>query len=1093
MYQFFSLSISVPMRFLRSRSGDAKKKVATATATAYAAGAGGNNTNINTNENKNSKNTNNTNHRQNKSKSKNKNKNAKQQQPSLVTTTRSAPRTNNTSAKQQHQHQLTSSSFDPHKSQSQASLSSPKDTSNGEQPYLTDYSMETLSLLPAPPPPPETRPTLAPIATTAMKSSSSSSLSLKKGVRFLKQRSNSSASSSSRESNSGSRRRRRRKDGNNRRRNSNTPSEDEGEGEGGNSRNRKIHLGRNRKVVYKMQGFDDNSPPSYSHEENTANATNSISSDEERDMVIAGVMTGRKKQRSSSSSSSSSSNSNSNKKERNGLKQQYELLQNNKEKESTASSASASIITPRKNTKTTTITTNSSSSFSPTSVLARISSDGWEEEVEVEENYTKIDDNNKTAATTTTNSNKKNPQRKNHHRTSSSTRMTVLSSAAADDDEDDCDNCSRSTIRTAYSNSSTHGGNTTYTAGTDDGTAIVSRVHLDDDLGGVLHRLFFDESVYTGNSNGNENENDNGGNDDDCTASGHTRTNHTSRTITSYSDSGGSCCSSSSSSPSSSCTGSSSSSSSSSSTVSASSFSSRSSTNVNETSSTLLLSRPDGGGTHYIKNNTNTESSSDTEESALGVLMSTLIKSSSPSKNTNAIKNTIPQEEIGLQRSSPSMISSANNKAHSLDLVAKLLSGKVAEIIFDASSIVSCGIQTANHVSDALQQSTYLKKVTFSGTWWSSSSSSSSKKKKKQVQQQRLSEVVLKTLLAGLQRNTSVHALVIKDNSNVDRLLGSIVGRFVKTNIRMGRFEVSNCKFYGSGFHLLMLSVQHSTSIRQLCLNSCPNLSGTDIDTVSVTIAYKQLQSVQLSNINLHRLELDTIVFLLQNIQRTATLKELDFSKNRLGDVPRIITLLSLCLSGIDIGTNSIDDNNNIGNNNKSTVKQYPHHIEHLKLIDCRISRSSDLKQITKSLLLDGQVITTLDLSHNKFGDDGAKLCQKLLVNNPKIVMFNMVGCDVTSQKRVKVIADQLRYNNSFLQKIGFSSNVSLAILDSVSTIENVFGGGNGDGGLTTKDISNDNDDASTVGSTPSSTNNSCSTMTAPSSSIVQRITCARF
>ena len=86
------------------------------------------------------------------------------------------------------------------------------------------------------------------------------------------------------------------------------------------------------------------------------------------------------------------------------------------------------------------------------------------------------------------------------------------------------------------------------------------------------------------------------------------------------------------------------------------------------------------------------------------------------------------------------------------------------------------------------------------------------------------------------------------------------------------------------------------------------------------------------------------------------------------------------------------------------------------------------------------QVLTSLDLSKNKFGDDGCRYLLKLCrEKGTSIRNLGMVGCNV-SVKNLKLLSDQLRCNNSILQTIGFSSDVSLAILDSVVTVENMLG-----------------------------------------------------
>jgi len=196
--------------------------------------------------------------------------------------------------------------------------------------------------------------------------------------------------------------------------------------------------------------------------------------------------------------------------------------------------------------------------------------------------------------------------------------------------------------------------------------------------------------------------------------------------------------------------------------------------------------------------------------------------------------------------------------------------------------------------------------------------------------------------------------------------------------------------------------------------------------------------------------------------------------------------MLAQCLAGDPIHAKDMGNvkkpPNNMNNNNMNMSSNQHPHIERLTLVDCGITRTSCVKTLTNALSEQPQsqqkssmipkVLTTLDVSRNKFGDGGAKLLQKLTETNPKITSLGMVGCNVNNATYLKTMADRLRYNNSFLQKMGFSSNVSLAILDSVSTMEHVFGSGSGSGS-TSK--------TTTAATLSSSTTTTTTTTTTPS------------
>jgi len=369
-----------------------------------------------------------------------------------------------------------------------------------------------------------------------------------------------------------------------------------------------------------------------------------------------------------------------------------------------------------------------------------------------------------------------------------------------------------------------------------------------------------------------------------------------------------------------------------------------------------------------------------------------------------------------------------------LDIVAKLLSG-AKEIFLDAScatgSAKTPAHEVARHISEALAQTTTLQKLSFCGPW-----------RGKSVK----SRLVLEILFDGLLDNTSVHTVVLRDNPSFDRYAGYAFGTMLKAHGRLQKLEIVHCRFLGSGWNSLLLGLQHSSSVKKLSVEDCNNLSSDEIDGISSTIQFLHLESLRLCKIQLHKINIENLSFLLRAIQQTKSLKEVDLSRNNLGGVPRAILLLTKCLSGdpVWIGSerNGTDDH---------LPPKYHHHIEKLVLVDCGISQKSSVKILARALdstqaklSAEGNehplVLTALDLSKNRFGNGGARILQKLIEANPKITTLGMVGCD-TGASHLKTMADRLRYNNSFLQKIGLGSDVSLAILDSVTAVERVFGG----------------------------------------------------
>ena len=375
-----------------------------------------------------------------------------------------------------------------------------------------------------------------------------------------------------------------------------------------------------------------------------------------------------------------------------------------------------------------------------------------------------------------------------------------------------------------------------------------------------------------------------------------------------------------------------------------------------------------------------------------------------------------------------------NKKApQGLDIVGYLLSG-AKEINFDAFSVT--GHSDARDVSEALAFSNTLEKVSFSGPWKGQSN------KARQI---------LEVLFDGLLKNSSLHTLVLKDNDSLDRYAGYAFGTFLKAHnshgsSRFQKLEISNCKFAGSGWNSLFLGLQYSTTIKKLFIEDCTNLDSDDVDCITSTIQYLEMEYLKLVNIGLHTMKTENLAFLLRAIQQTKTLKEVDLSRNNLGAHPKAILLLSRCMSGDDV---SIERGRH--NQRETLAASYQHHIEKLTLVDCGITDKSSVRMLctaldSKSSKLDVNLnehplkLHTLDVSANKFGNSGCRFFEKLLEDNPSITHLGMIGCGVGAS-HLKKIADGLRYNNSFLQKIGLSSGVSLAILDSVSAVEKVFTG----------------------------------------------------
>jgi Ran GTPase-activating protein (RanGAP) involved in mRNA processing and transport len=112
--------------------------------------------------------------------------------------------------------------------------------------------------------------------------------------------------------------------------------------------------------------------------------------------------------------------------------------------------------------------------------------------------------------------------------------------------------------------------------------------------------------------------------------------------------------------------------------------------------------------------------------------------------------------------------------------------------------------------------------------------------------------------------------------------------------------------------------------------------------------------------------------------------------------------------------------------------------LQRFTLQDCRLQRPA-VKTLCQEALQKHSTLRLLDLSYNPDLDDRtSKYLCKLLECNPTIVDLYLKGCSKISRGILMDLSDKLRYNNSFLKTIGFSSDVSLAILDSMQMLKNI-------------------------------------------------------
>ncbi|KAG7341436.1 leucine rich repeat LRR-containing protein [Nitzschia inconspicua] len=262
-------------------------------------------------------------------------------------------------------------------------------------------------------------------------------------------------------------------------------------------------------------------------------------------------------------------------------------------------------------------------------------------------------------------------------------------------------------------------------------------------------------------------------------------------------------------------------------------------------------------------------------------------------------------------------------------------------------------------------------------------------------------------LLNALEFNDTIANLSLRNVSICRNVATSLATFFSKTPTLI-KFQLRQCPFMESGLAILFLGLQHCRTLSNLSVDGC-NLGGSAADLIAATVPLLEISSLQLQQANL---SLQALEFLLQNIERAGkSVKYLDLSRNDIVGTKQGIQLLVEALDSIKV--------------------------QHLVLQDCGLKRSA-IKMLCQDALGHHPTVTHIDLSHNRDLDDrAARYLIKLLESNPKLVELNVQGCTRIPKAMNVELADKLRYNNSFFKTIGLSSDVSLAIMDSMQ----LFGG----------------------------------------------------
>jgi Ran GTPase-activating protein (RanGAP) involved in mRNA processing and transport len=409
-------------------------------------------------------------------------------------------------------------------------------------------------------------------------------------------------------------------------------------------------------------------------------------------------------------------------------------------------------------------------------------------------------------------------------------------------------------------------------------------------------------------------------------------------------------------------------------------------------------------------------------------------KSNDDSCSTREVEVEVGQEEVEEDqgRSSSTTLMSR--------MIARLArkDPTLTEITIDEASITSAAM--AKRIAEALRTTAYLQKVCLMGMYSSGAGESAAATSESESTATGAGESpnrdhgMATLLLAGLAQNASIQTLELR-NATIHRETGSLVGQTIARHSRLKRLLVTSCAFRGSGLAVLFLGLQHNRTLTTLEVRSCC-LGGYASDVVSATLPLMDLTSLCLDQTQLTP---EGLRFLLESLPKPSSFSSLPSSAALSSS-----SLLELNLSRNSLGLDGVQ-------RLAACLLAPTQKIQTLVLSSCGIDRHG--VSILADCLLQNTTVHYLNVSDNAFGDRGAAAWITLLQTNHDMKGLNVQNCQVSEEPCQRVLADQLRYNNSFLKAM-FSTKVSLAILDSVSLMESIssdyLGGGGGSSTITT-------------------------------------------
>lgn len=257
-------------------------------------------------------------------------------------------------------------------------------------------------------------------------------------------------------------------------------------------------------------------------------------------------------------------------------------------------------------------------------------------------------------------------------------------------------------------------------------------------------------------------------------------------------------------------------------------------------------------------------------------------------------------------------------------------------------------------------------------------------------------------LFEALEVNRYINQLEIL-NSSITKDTANALAACLSANDSVKKLSLRNCRFVKAALPILFVGLQHNKSIQHLVFEGT-DLEGHVADVVSASIPLMNLVSVRFQKAHLSQ---EALSFLFKSLSKTPTIESINISD----EIISVSSMKRLRDCVIDA-----------------------ERLKRIVLVNC------GLDEICLETLCDGmmknKMIEHLDVSKNKFGNEGADVLIDYLKENKDIKEIVAEDCRI-SRNEYAILMDSLRYNNTFLKNI-FSPEVTLSILDSVKLMQNV-------------------------------------------------------